>query len=127
MANFGSRFLYNLVADFWISVIAAYLTGMLVNYAISKKYVFATYEGATTLKTLTKFTLMALVGLGVTTLVSIFILDFLTARSTFAEPLAKALAHCAGMGISFIVSFLGHNFLTFKSTGISHFIKGDSR
>lgn len=123
LVNFGSRFFYDLFCDFWVSVVAAYFTGMLVNYALSRKYVFSSYTGATTTKTLSKFTLVALLGLGVTTVVSIVALDVLHGRLALAEPVAKALAHCLGIGTAFAASFLGHNFLTFRATGISRFFK----
>lgn len=123
LVNFGSRFFYDLFCDFWVSVVAAYFTGMLVNYALSRKYVFSSYTGATTTKTLSKFTLVALLGLGVTTVVSVVALDVLQGRLALAEPVAKALAHCLGIGTAFVASFLGHNFLTFRATGISRFFK----
>lgn len=123
LVNFGSRFFYDLFCDFWVSVIAAYFTGMLVNYALSRKYVFATYAGATTTKTLSKFTIIAGLGLCVTTVVSVMALDLLQRHFLLAEQLARALAHCLGIGTAFVVSFLGHNFLTFRATGLSRFFK----
>lgn len=123
LVNFGSRFFYDLFCDFWISVIAAYFTGMLVNYALSRKYVFASYVAATTTKTLSKFTIIAFLGLGVTTAVSVVALDLLQRHFVLADQLARALAHCLGIGTAFVASFLGHNFLTFRATGISRFFK----
>lgn len=123
LVNFCSRFLYDLFMEFWVSVIAAYFTGMLVNYSISKKYVFASYDGASTIKTLTKFSLVALLGLGVTTVASILILEFVSAKFPISESLAKTLAHCLGIGLAFVASFLGHNFFTFSATGFSRFLR----
>lgn len=123
LVNFASRFFYDLFLDFWVSVVAAYFTGMAVNYVLSRKFVFSSYAGATTSRTLPKFALVALAGLGVTTAASILALDFLQGRLALAEPLAKALAHCVGIGMAFIASFLGHNFLTFRATGVSRFLK----
>lgn len=123
LVNFASRFFYDLFLDFWVSVVAAYFTGMLVNYALSRKYVFSSYAGATTTKTLSKFAVIAFLGLGITTVVSVIALDLLQQRFTLAEPLARGLAHCLGIGTAFAASFLGHNFLTFRATGISRFFK----
>lgn len=123
LVNFGSRFLYDLFMDFWVSVIAAYFTGMLVNYVLSRKYVFSSYAGATTTKTLSKFAIIAFLGLGVTTAVSLLALDLLQERFALGEPLAKPLAHCLGIGTAFVASFLGHNFLTFRATGFSRLLK----
>lgn len=123
LVNFGSRFLYDFFMDFWVSVIAAYFTGMLVNYVLSRKYVFSSYAGATTTKTLTKFALVAFLGLAVTTGVSILALDLLQERFAVGEALAKPVAHCLGIGIAFVASFLGHNFLTFRATGFSRLLK----
>lgn len=123
LVNFGSRFFYDLFCDFWVSVIAAYFTGMVVNYVISRKYVFSSYTGATTAKTLSKFACIAFLGLGITTAVSVTALDLLQHHLALAEPLARALAHCLGIGTAFVASFLGHNFLTFRATGFSRLLK----
>lgn len=123
IVNFGSRFLYDVFLDFWASVIAAYFTGMLVNYVLSRKYVFASYSGATTAKTLTKFAIIAFLGLAVTTAVSVAALELLQGRFGMGQSLAKPLAHCLGIGTAFVASFLGHNFLTFRATGISRFFR----
>lgn len=123
LVNFSSRFFYDLFLNFWLSVIAAYFTGMLVNYLLSKKYVFSSYAGATIPKTLSKFSIIALLGLAVTTVVSILALDFFQARFAIGEPVAKAMAHCLGIGTAFVASFLGHNFLTFRATGVSRLLR----
>lgn len=123
LTNFLSRIFYDIFLSFWISVIAAYFTGMLVNYLLSKKYVFPSYSGATTTKTLSKFSIVAFFGLVVTTAVSIISLDFLQVYFAITEPMAKAMAHCLGIGTAFVVSFLGHNFLTFRATGVSRLLK----
>lgn len=123
LVNFASRFFYDLFLEFWVSVIVAYFTGMLVNYLLSKKYVFSSYAGATTAKTLSKFAIIAFLGLAVTTVVTIIALDLLQQWSPLGEPMARALAHCLGIGTAFVASFLGHNFLTFRATGFSRFFK----
>lgn len=125
LVNFGSRFFYDLFFDFWVSVVFAYFSGMLVNYALSRKYVFSSYTGATTAKTLSKFALVAFLGLGITTIVSLLALELFQQRIALGENLAKALAHCFGIGTAFVASFLGHNFLTFRATGFSRLLRRD--
>lgn len=123
LVNFLSRFFYNFFLNFGTSVITAYFTGMLVNYILSKKYVFSSYTGATTVKMLSKFSLIAFLGLAITTLVSIFAVNLLQDRFAIEESKAEALAHCLGIATAFAVSFLGHNFLTFRAVSISRLLK----
>lgn len=104
----------------------AYFTGMICNYLLSRKYVFSSYNGATMGRTFTKFAFVALLGLVITTLVSMLALEIFLANSWGKEQWAKAAAHCLGIGAAFFVSFLGHNFLTFRETGVAKFM-GSSR
>lgn len=119
LVNFASRFLYDIFFDFWLSVVFAYFTGMFVNYALSKKYVFQSYDGAQTRKTISKFAFVAFMGLVVTTASSVIALELL--GDIFEARYAEPLAHCLGIGAAFFASFLGHNFFTFRETGISRF------
>lgn len=122
--NFGSRFLYDVFFNFWVSVIFAYFTGMAVNFALSRKYVFQNYAGASIHKTFIKFSIVALFGLAVTACVSIFAVEFLFVHTELDEELSKALAHTLGIGAAFFASFFGHKFITFNRTGIASLIKG---
>lgn len=123
LVNFTSRFLYDIFFSFWLSVIFAYFTGMLVNYVFSRKYVFGSYDGENMGRTFAKFMLVALLGLFATTIAAIFILRFLCEYTNLNEDMAKALAHTLAIGIAFFASFLGHNFITFRSTGLAKLVK----
>lgn len=121
--NFGSRFIYDIYMDFWLSVVLAYFTGMIVNYAISRKYVFDSYSGATFKNTLLKFAFVAFIGFGITTIVSVGALELIHSSIKIHDDLAKAIAHCLGIGTAFFASFFGHKFLTFRSTGVSKILR----
>lgn len=125
--NFGSRFVYNIFISFWLSVVLAYFTGMLVNFALSRKYVFDSYAGATFRNTLLKFAFITLIGLGVTTIISVVALELIRANTGIQEDSAKAAAHILGIGAAFFASFFGHKFITFRSTGFSGLLKRNKK
>lgn len=120
--NFASRFVYDIFTSFWLSVILAYFTGMVVNYLLSRKYVFDSYAGATIKKTSLKFVCIALLGLGITLLVSLGVRMCIETYLDLPEHFAKALAHMIGIGIAFFASFFGHKLITFRSTGFSRLL-----
>lgn len=123
LVNFSSRFLYDIFFSFWLSVIFAYFTGMLVNYLLSRKYVFSSYTGARIGNTFIKFAFIALIGLFVTSVTAIFILGLLSEHTNMSEDMAKTIAHTLAIGAAFFASFFGHNFITFRSTGLSRIIR----
>lgn len=118
LANLASRVAYNWWMNFSCAVVCAFFTGMLVNFFLSSKFVFAKYEGSSTSRVISKFALVAIVGLSVTWLTSVVTLQFLQWLSWLNPVHAEFIAHVTGTGTAFFVSFLGHQFFTYRHTGI---------
>lgn len=118
--NFGSRFVYGIWLSFTPSVVVAYLTGMLVNFVLSKRFVFDARESKATRVEFLKFGTVASIGLLFTLVAS---WGALAAMTTYAPHLAmelqQGIAHAAGIAVGFVANFAGHRFFTFKATARS--------
>ncbi len=117
--NFGSRFVYDAFFSFGVSVIFAYCTGMLVNFSLSKLFVFEARHSGKTWRELAKFLVVAGLGLLFTYGVSISAAWFLDGLALgFSQELTHTAAHIAGMGAGFVANFIGHKLISFRETGI---------
>lgn len=124
IVNILSRMFYNIFFSFDVSVIISYITGHIVNYFLSDRFVFTGEQGTTKLRNFIKFTVVASGGLLVTFIFSTMSLKILS--STFNDEyinLLKFISHIIGIGMSFIFNFIGHSLFSFKNTGIFNKIR----
>lgn len=117
LVNLTSRIFYSEFLGFSVSVVCAYLTGMIVNFILSSIFVFNLYNNCTISIVFFKFFIVSIVGLSVTAISSICFRHILI--SIFSDIyLSELIAHMAGICMSFIISFVGHNIFTYRKTGI---------
>lgn len=119
---------------FWISVVLAYLTGMVVSFIMNKTLAFGARKSGRTDREAIKFFLVSLVGLGITTIFSVIGLFFLNlvfeSYPAFHAEVSAQIArlgqkfinrelfsNIAGIGFGFFANFFGHKFITFRDTG----------
>ena len=123
LVNFVSRFGYDLYFSFGVSVVFAYCTGMVVNFSLSKLFVFGARKSGNSVREGVKFIVVAGGGLLVTTAVSLGAAWALGFSPFVSEEVHLMLAHACGMGAGFIANFAGHRFVSFRETGLwSRFI-----
>lgn len=133
LVNFGSRFGYEALLGgattsarmaYLVSVAAAYLTGMIVNFVLSKYVTFQAQESGRTQREIIKFVAIALIGLVATVAGSFVAYETLVVvvrelpGLKFSDDLLRTLGHVAGMGIGLVVNFIGHDRLSFRQTGL---------
>lgn len=132
LVNFGSRFGYELLLAgtastkwvYLISVGLAYLTGMVVNFVLSKYVTFQAQESGRTKRELVKFVAIALVGLVATVAGSYVTYEILIVLRPYvpnlklSDDLLRTFAHLTGMGLGLIVNFIGHDRISFTQTGL---------
>ncbi len=118
LVNFLSRFAYDLSFEFAASVVLAYCTGMIVNFSLSKLFVFDARKSGNTWREGIKFLLVAGAGLAVTTGVSLAVVWAFKLRPSFSETLQYTIAHACGMGAGFVANFGGHRLVSFRETGL---------
>lgn len=116
--NFATRFLYDLRFSFTVSVVLAYCTGMIVNFALSKLFVFGARSSGNTLREFVKFLAVALTGLLFTTGVSVAAAWALESFTSLESRLLFAGAHACGMAAGFAANFAGHRLFSFRETGL---------
>lgn len=123
LINFLSRFVYDLITNFEISLIMAYCTGLIFNFSLSKKFVFNSKESGKTLREFIKFFLVASGGLIALYISSVFVFWLSNLYfSSYPIQLRKSVSHIIGIGVGFILNFVGHKFFSFRSSGIWKFI-----
>ena len=123
LINFLSRFAYDLITNFDMSLILAYYTGLIFNFSLSKKFVFNSNESKKTVREFIKFCLVAGGGLVALYIASVFVLSFSNLYfSYYPIQLQKSISHIIGIGAGFIVNFVGHKFFSFRTSGIWKFI-----
>jgi putative flippase GtrA len=119
LVNFLSRFAYDLTFEFATSVVLAYCTGMIVNFSLSKLFVFGARKSGNTWREGIKFLIVAGAGLAVTTLVSLAAVWAMQWRPVLSDaPLQYTIAHACGMAAGFVANFGGHKLVSFRETGL---------
>lgn len=112
IANFGSRFVFNLFTSFELSVILAYLVGMITAFILAKLFVFKESCHSTS-RSFIWFTLVNLIAIAQTYLISIG-LYYYGFPSLGYEWYPAATAHAIGVVFPVFTSFIGHKYLSFK-------------
>ena len=112
LVNFSSRFVFNLWLSYEVSIVLAYLLGMLVAFVLMRGRVFKK-EGAPLVPQVLKFCFVNLLAVLQTLAVSMLLTYWLfpTLGVTFHP---EAVAHLAGVAVPVVVSYFLHKHLTFK-------------
>lgn len=105
--NFGSRFLYALWLSFSVSVVFAYLTGMLTAYVLARLFVFRTTQLSTATSAL-RFAIVNAAALLQTWLVSVGLYRYIFPYFGVTHGAAE-LAHAVGIIVPVFTSYLGHS------------------
>lgn len=110
--NFCSRIIYNLWLSFSLSVIIAYLTGMITAFVLAKLFVFKESQQSVH-RSILFFTLVNLVAVLQTWLISMGLAYYLL-PSLGVTLFAKEISHATGVVIPVFTSYLGHKRWSFK-------------
>jgi putative flippase GtrA len=112
VANYSSRFAFDLVMAFEASVVLAYVVGMIVAFILFRKYVFGD-AGDGMLRQVSRFAAVNSVGATIAVAVSsLFARLILPAIGWEAYPFS--VAHMLGVMSPTLASYLGHKFFTYK-------------
>ncbi|WP_397456260.1 GtrA family protein [Pseudomonas lurida] len=110
--NFGSRILYNHWISFSASVVAAYLTGMITAFLLSRLFVF-TQSTQAVHHSILYFVLVNLVAILQTLAISLF-LAYYALPALGLTHFVKEISHAVGVIVPVFTSYLGHKHLSFK-------------
>lgn len=113
LANFGSRFGFNVFTSFEVAVILAYLVGMITAFVLAKLFVFKETTHSTS-RSFVWFTLVNLLAIAQTYFISVglFYYGFPWLGYEFYP---TATAHAIGVIFPVFTSFIGHKYLSFRS------------
>lgn len=104
--NFGSRILYNLWFGFSVSVVLAYLTGMLTAFLLARLFVFR-HSRQPTHRSALFFALVNLVAVAQTWAISMALLHYVLPAFGI-QRFAAEIAHAIGVAVPVFTSYLGH-------------------
>ena len=110
-ANYGSRFAFSHWLPYPAAVACAYAVGMVVAFALMRRYVFAG-GGQPLAPQVAKFIAVNAFALLQTLAVSLLLAQWL--RGLVGAQQGEALAHLAGVAVPVFTSFLGHRHATFR-------------
>ena len=111
-ANFGSRFIFSIFFDYSVSIILAFLVGMLVAFILMRGHVFNSKSSPIGLQ-LTKFVFVNLFAALQTLIISLLMAHRLL-PTIGIEKNTEALGHMIGVSVPVVTSYFGHKFLTFR-------------
>jgi len=112
LVNFLSRILYNHWLGFSISVIMAYITGMITAFILAKKFVFKESK-QTTKNSIIFFCLVNIVAIIQTWLISMAMAYYILPSLNIVN-FKFEIAHAAGVVFPVFTSYLGHKYWSFK-------------
>ena len=110
--NFCSRIIYNLWLSFSLSVIVAYITGMITAFVLAKLFVFKESQQSVH-RSILFFTLVNLVAVLQTWLISMGLAYYLL-PSLGVTSFVKEISHATGVIVPVFTSYLGHKRWSFK-------------
>ncbi|EJM70714.1 putative membrane protein [Pseudomonas sp. GM50] len=110
--NFCSRIIYNLWLSFSLSVIIAYITGMITAFVLAKLFVFKESQQSVH-RSILFFTLVNLVAVLQTWLISMGLAYYLL-PSLGMTSFVKEISHATGVIVPVFTSYLGHKHWSFK-------------
>ncbi len=112
VANFGSRFVFNIWTSYEVAIILAYLVGMTVAFLLMRGQVFSAEKQPLAPQVL-KFFGINLLAVLQTFFISILFLRNILPYLNIVDH-AAAVAHLIGVLVPVVTSYFGHKHLTFK-------------
>lgn len=110
-SNFGSRFIFSTFMSYGLSIVFAYLVGMLFAFLLMRGHVFDARSGPI-LGQVVKFTLINALTVLQTLAISLLLASWLSQWVSVDE--SEALAHLVGVLVPVVTSYFGHKYLTFR-------------
>lgn len=111
-ANYGSRFAFSVWFSYPAAIVLAYLVGMIVAFALMRRYVFDGASKALAPQVL-KFTLVNALAVVQTLVVSLLLARW-ALPALGIESHVEAIAHAFGVAVPIVTSYLGHKHATFR-------------
>lgn len=111
MVNFVSRIIFNFWFSFEVSVVLAYLIGMITAYILTKIFVFKA-KSVGLVSSSIKFTIVNILAVLQTYFISVYLYYWLNNNINFDYN--KEIAHFVGIAFPVITSYIGHKYYSFK-------------
>ncbi|MGO4527060.1 GtrA family protein [Microvirga sp. 2MCAF35] len=112
IANFSSRFLFEIFFSFETAIIAAFGVGLAVAFSLNKTIVFLNSDRSLTAE-IVWFCFFNGIAFPITLGLSSF-LHWNILSHFFSEGISKAFAHAVGIIIPVFTNFAAHKFITFR-------------
>lgn len=110
--NFSSRIIYSLWFDFTLSIVLAYITGMISAFILAKIIVFKKGTQSTH-RSVLWFTLVNLIAILQTWIISVSLANYLLPLLG-VELFAQEIAHAIGLAFPIFTSYFGHKHWSFR-------------
>ena len=110
--NFGSRIVYTQWVGFSVAVVLAYLTGMVMAFALARYFVF-TESSQSMQRSALWFVVVNIVAVIQTWVISMLLAYYLLPRMGFTRFIPE-IAHAVGVVVPVFTSYLGHKRFSFK-------------
>ena len=110
--NFGSRFVFSFLLPYGLSVLLAYLVGMLIAFVLMREHVFDASAGLVAPQ-IVRFIAVNVVALAQTVAISLLLAYWLLPAFGFLEH-AEAVGHLVGVLVPVGTSYFGHKLVTFR-------------
>ena len=111
LVNFVSRIIFNFWLSFEVSVVLAYLIGMITAYILTKIFVFKA-KSVGLVSSSIKFTIVNILAVLQTYFISVYLYYWLNNNINFDYN--KEIAHFVGIAFPVITSYIGHKYYSFK-------------
>lgn len=111
--NFISRIGFNEFVSYRVSIILAYIAGMIVAFTLFKHFVFAK-SGRHYIDEVKDFTIVNILGIAQVWLISVGLAEYLFPYISFTY-YSDELAHFIGLCVPAISSYFGHKHFSFKN------------
>ena len=113
VVNFCARIIYNQWLGFSVSVLLAYLTGMVTAFLLARLFVFKT-STQTIYRSIFFFSVVNLLAL-IQTWAASMLMAFYILPAFSVTQFAPEIAHATGIIIPVFTSYLGHKYWSFRS------------
>ena len=110
--NWGSRFIFSQYFSFQISVVLAFVVGLLSGFILMRLFVFRRSQN-TVKSQLIRYFSVNMLALAQTLIISILMINLLC-RFLDERTLTEAIAHAIGIVVPVFTSYLGHKYFTFR-------------
>lgn len=112
LANFGSRFLFNVVMPYPAAICAAFVVGLATAFLLNRRFVFVASTRSTESQAM-RFLIVNLLALLLTLGVSLLLAHWLLPLIGWRWQ-AEAVAHAIGIAVPAITSYIAHKHWTFR-------------